>query len=185
MRSCSHRSSSQSRRRGGALDEAIARLELMETEDHRDRRADLVSYATVLHGVSTSSSLSYTDRARHAEHLIERIERRGFTHTAFVTNALLDLYQYDASRVMDLLDRALEARAVDSRTFAKVARTLCWAKSPLDRIVSLVEQMDTIGIEADFHFFRSAIDAAESVSSFDDADMLYRLAENRRVLRQD
>ena len=57
------------------------------------------------------------------------------THTLTLTqvtfNALLDLHQFNAPKALQLLDEAEAARvAVCTRTYAKAARTLWWAKRP-------------------------------------------------------
>jgi len=104
-------------------------------------------------------------------------------------NALLDLHQFNAPKALQLLDEAAAARvAVCTRTYAKAARTLWWAKRP-EEAWQLRTRMEQSGVSPDSRFYTVSIAAAESVGMLDEADRLHREALaaglNVRVPRRD
>lgn len=161
--------------RAGDLPEAEALLAMRLAGN-----ADATSFDTVLHGYvpDWAGGEGRPARAARADALAARMDAAGLRRTEWTYNALLDVNQHDAMRVLQLLAEAKRAGVCTIRTFAKAARTLWWARRP-DEAWALLGSMERAGVEPDAAFYRRCVAAAESVGLLDDADRLHREALRR------
>jgi hypothetical protein len=147
---------------------------------------DATSFNTVLHGYVPrwAGGEGHGARAERAEALLARMDGAGLARTEATFNALIDLHQYDPARVSRLLTEAMATGVVlQVRTFAKVARTLWWARLA-EPARELMRTMERAGLQPDASFFAVCITAAQSVGLLDEADRLHREALDKGLEQQ-